>query len=246
MQEVVAAQLLTAASAAAKRAGFTPKLLQQLSNTAQLQLSDLAPSPSAADTVRRMSTLSEQLPWQLRQQPAEQVPDSTGEQASAEDTAVSTEAEPGATTPLWALAPASEVGSCAQQLQQQQQQGLPSPSVTDEGSVFGSSSMMGDMGQGGKGDEETAARAAYRQWSESFEAGRVMAAVQSGSVHYTHRQTQHDMHALHVYMCTHLLCVFTQSVCAYEVHVYVMHKCSVPRKAREMSLNACSEADSGV
>ena len=173
MQEVMAAQLLTAASTAAKLAGVTPKLLQQLSNTSQLQPTDLETRPDALDTFRRISTLSEQLPWQLRQQPAQLLPASTPEQARAEDITVPTEAEPDVTRPLMIVAPASEVGSFAEQLQQQQQ-GLALLSVTQEGSVFGASSMMSDVGQSGKGDEQTAARAAYRQWSESFEAGRVM------------------------------------------------------------------------
>lgn len=174
MQEQTAAQLLTAASTAAKLAGVKPKLLQQLSNTSQLQLSDVESHPDALDIVRHMSTLSEQLPWQLRQQPAEQVPDSSGEQANADDTAASIEAKVGVTTPRLTVAPALEVGSFAEQ---QQQQGLELLSLTHEGSVFGPSGMMGGVGQGGKGDEETAARAAYRQWSESFEAGRVTATL---------------------------------------------------------------------
>ena len=176
MQEQTAAQLLTAASTAAKLAGVNPKLLQQLSNTSQLQLTEFESRPDVLGTVRRMSTLSEQLPWQLRQQPAEQMPGSPVESAIADDTAASIEVKVGVTTPLLTVPPASEVGSFAEQ---QQQQGLELLILTHEGSVFGSSSMMGDVGQGGKEDEETAARAAYRQWSTSFEAGRVMAALQS-------------------------------------------------------------------
>lgn len=244
MQELTAARLLTAASTAAKLAGVAPKLLQQLSNTAQLQLPDAnSPRPNVMDTARRMSSLSEQLPWQLQQpHSTEQEPDSTGEQASAGvPTAESIEARLGVRMPSLTGAPASEVGSFAEQLQlqqqqqrlglprltdtsivfgsssvvgdvgqlqqQQQQQGLGVLRLPDTSSVFGSSSMMGgvgqlqqqhglgvlrltdmssipgsssmlgDVGQGEKGDEETAARAAYRQWSESFEAGRVRAAL---------------------------------------------------------------------
>ena len=195
MQELAASRLLTAASTAATLAGVTPKLLQQLSNTSQLQQSDFESCPDALDTARRMSTLSEQLPWQLRQQP-----DSTGEQAGANDTPISTEAE--SATPLLIVAPASEVGSFAEQ--QQQQQGLESLSLTHEGSVFGTSSIR-EMGQGGKGDEEASARAAYRQWSEGFEAGRVPAALQSGPAYHIHIHIY--IHILHIYsyMCTCLL-----------------------------------------
>ena len=160
-----------------------------------------------------MSALSEQLPWQLQQQYlAEQKPDSTGEQASADAaTAESGAAGDRVGMPPLRGAPALEVGSFAEQLQQQQQeqelgvfrltgtssvfgsssmlgdvgqvqqqqqqQGLGTLRLTDTSSVFGSSSMEGEVGPGWKGDEETAARAAYRQWSESFEAGKVRAAL---------------------------------------------------------------------
>lgn len=158
-----------------------------------------------------MSTLSEQLPWQLRQQPAEQVPDSTGEHASADDTTVSAEAEPGVTMPLLILAPASEAGSFAEQ----QQQRLELLGMSHEGGVFGtSSSTMADVGQGRKGDEEATARAAYRQWSESFEAGRVRAALQSGPACYilTHMHNTY----LFKYGCVgvHVCCVWLHRVCA--------------------------------
>ena len=245
----MAAQLLTAASTAAKLAGVTPKLLQQLSNTSQLQPTDLETRPDALDTVRRMSTLSEQLPWQLRLQPAQQLPASTPEQASAEDIAVPTEAEPEVTRPLLAVASASEVGSFAEQ---QHQQGLTLLSMTHEGSVFGASSMMSDVGQSGKGDEETAARAAYRQWSESFEAGRVIIIriiiiiITIEIIIVAHRQA---LHSKCIYMQTILFNdVDIGALVCFPSHVNlsVAHTFMVLSKARDMSLDALSEADSGI
>ena len=121
-----------------------------------------------------MSALSEQLPWQ---QLTEQAPESSGEQVHADDSAKSFEAGPGMSKHLLSVAPSSQVGSFAEQ--QLQRQGLGLLNVTNEGDATGTSSIISDVGQTqvGEGDEETAAKAAYRQWSESFEAGRVRAEV---------------------------------------------------------------------
>lgn len=173
LQERAAAQLLTAAQSAAQLAGTNPNLLQQLSNASQIHPWDATAISDAVDTVSHMSSLAEQLPWQLRQRSIEQLPDSTREQAGAEDTATSNQAEPRAKTDLSKAVRASQVGSFAvQQQPQQQQQVLGLVSMTG---ATGSSSAMGDVGmsQDGRREEEAAARAAYRQWSESFEADRV-------------------------------------------------------------------------
>ncbi|KAL3155726.1 hypothetical protein ABBQ32_012747 [Trebouxia sp. C0010 RCD-2024] len=170
-QEQAAAQSLTAAQTAAQLAGTNPKLLQQLSSELQIQPSDTNAISDDADTVRHMSALAEQLPWQLRQQSTEQLlPDSTDEQGGAEDTATSIQAEPQLITDFSRAARALEVGSFAEQQQQQLQQQVPGfVSMTD---ATRSSRAMDDVGmsQDGRGEEEAAAKAAYRQWSESFEA----------------------------------------------------------------------------
>lgn len=171
LQEQAAAQSLTAAQTAAQLAGTNPKLLQQLSSELQIQPSDTNAISDDADTVRHMSALAEQLPWQLRQQSTEQLlPDSTDEQGGAEDTATSIQAEPQLITDFSRAARALEVGSFAEQQQQQLQQQVPGfVSMTD---ATRSSRAMDDVGmsQDGRGEEEAAAKAAYRQWSESFEA----------------------------------------------------------------------------
>lgn len=171
MQEGAAARLLHAASTAAQLAGTHPKLLQQLSNASQLQPSNPNASSGALDTAINMSALSEQLPWQLRLQPTEQLPDSAGEQAGAGSTVTPSHAEPWRDTHLSRVARALGVGSIAEQ-QPLQQQRLSLVSMT---TATSGSSDMGDvsMTREGMGDEEAAAKAAYRQWSESFEADRV-------------------------------------------------------------------------
>ena len=171
MQEQAAAHLLTAALTAAQVAGTKPKLLQQLSGASQIQLSDAHAMSDTVATARHIAALAEQLPWQLQQQPTEQLHDPTDEQAGAEDTARPIRLEPQPNSSLERADHASEAVSFAEQ--QLQQQGLGLVSITD---ATGSSSARDNesgMRQDARGEEEAAAKAAYRQWSEGFEADRV-------------------------------------------------------------------------
>ena len=123
-----------------------------------------------APQLQHMSSLSEQLPWQLRQQPVH-----LGESAEEQTDAVKEAAD--VESPAWPglgvseTSPAVELDSMAQQQPQHQQQEV--SLVHRLGEARDASNGMSTVTQAEQEDGESAARAAYRLWSASFEARRV-------------------------------------------------------------------------
>ena len=201
LQELVAVQLYAAATTSAQQAGTTPKLLQQLSQASQLQTADTKASPSSLDQIQRISSLSDQLPWQLRRQPSEQLADPSDEKAHASSSAVPLEAgssfasdrvradhESGLDGTAEEQQQQSQQQQPQQQQSQQQQQPQQQQQQQQQGSGEASESQQDSGAVAGSGkdavllhgprDKQAVAKAAYREWSQSFEARRVSPALQ--------------------------------------------------------------------
>ena len=190
MQELIASKLVATARAAAQAAGTSDsqsQLLHQLSHAAQLLTSSPSGLPSTFD-LRDSNTLPQLLPQLAGLSQTASVSGVQGNggdagggaeiQASAgshRDSPLAGHSEHQLQQPLLLSQrdrpdppdPASQL-----QQQQQQQQGITVSVVPDNtlGSVFDATS--GEV-TGVEAEQDTAAKAAYRQWSHSFEARMV-------------------------------------------------------------------------